>query len=275
MLEKLESIFAKVRPYLLEEGLSETETVRRNVKGQPTRRFDERAESLVIEHCQAAFSEPIAILSEECGEVRTRAGEPRYLFVLDPVDGSLNYARSMDISAVAIAVLPASAERTLQNVTHAMVGNVFTGTVFLAERGRGATRNHTPVRASPASELHKAVVGIDLGFPDAHKLSRVGPLLRSVKRVRSLGSAVTELALVASAGLDAHVDVRDALTAENFLAPGLLIEEAGGMITDPWGAPLSPVASLSQRFNVVASGNTRLHEAVLAALDMRLDGEEA
>jgi len=268
MLERLESIFANVRAYLLAEGLSETETIRRNVKGQRTRRFDERAEELVIQQCEAAFDEPIAILSEECGEVRTRAGEPRYLFVVDPVDGSLNYARGVEISAMSIAVLPASAERTLRNVTHALVGDVFTGTVFLGERGRGATRNHTPMKPSSAGELGETVVGIDLGFPDARKLPRVVPLMRAVKRVRSLGSAVTELSLVASGGLDAHVDVRDTLTAENFLAPGLLIEEAGGVITDPWGKTLSPVENLSQRFNVVASGNPRLHEAVLSVLDM-------
>jgi len=122
LLEKLEHIFAEIRAYLTRQGLSETEPVGRNVKGQHTRRFDERTEHLVIEQCRAAFAEPIAILGEECGEVLTREGEPKYLFLLDPVDGSLNYSRGMEISAFSIAVLPGSAERSIKNVTHALVG---------------------------------------------------------------------------------------------------------------------------------------------------------
>lgn len=267
-MQELEGVFAEVRAYLLGDGLSETKAVDTNQKGQLTHRFDERAEELVIRRCLDAFDEPIAFLSEECGEARMGNGEPRYLFVVDPVDGSINYLRGLELSAVSIAVLPASAEITVGNVTHALVGEVFTGTLFLAERGRGATRNRAPIRSSAVQGLDEAVVSIDLGFLDKGKLSRVEPLIHQVKRVRCLGTAATEMALTASGGLDAFVDVRDALTAENFLAAGLLIEEAGGLITDPWGKPIPPAADLSQRFNVVASGNAVLHQAVLRVLDM-------
>ena len=75
--------------------------------------------------------------------------------------------------------------------------------------------------------------------------------------------------MVACGGLDAYVDVRDALTPENYMAGALLIAEAGGVISDRVGRPLAPVTSMTQSQSVVAAANRTLHAEILAVLDGR------
>lgn len=65
----------------------------------------------------------------------------------------------------------------------------------------------------------------------------------------------------------AYVDVRGTLTPENFLAGALIIEEAGGVVSDDRGRPLPPFAQMTQGFRVVASANPALHREILVALD--------
>ncbi|MDP2973901.1 MAG: inositol monophosphatase, partial [Candidatus Diapherotrites archaeon] len=74
--------------------------------------------------------------------------------------------------------------------------------------------------------------------------------------------------LVASAGFDAHVDVRDKLTPENFMAAYLIIKEAGGVLTDAFGKELPETGDLKKPFNIVASGNIGLHRQIIELLEM-------
>jgi myo-inositol-1(or 4)-monophosphatase len=73
---------------------------------------------------------------------------------------------------------------------------------------------------------------------------------------------------VASGGVDAYVDVRGMLTPENFMGGALVIEEAGGVVSDAWGRPLPAFEKMTDGFMLVASATPELHREVLAALRM-------
>ena len=93
-------------------------------------------------------------------------------------------------------------------------------------------------------------------------------LMSAIATARRIGATVLDLCYVAQGAFDAYVDVRGRLTAENFMAPALIIQEAGGIFTDAVGQPLGAV-EFTAPHNIVAAGNVDLHGQILASLRAR------
>jgi myo-inositol-1(or 4)-monophosphatase len=266
MREHLRAAFAAMREYLLGDGRSRHEVLAWNPRGDVTRAFDAGAEALLIDYFRREVDAPVRFMTEEQGEARSRPGRAQWTLVVDPVDGSENFARGNEFTSIALALVPGeAAEIRPDAVTHALVGNVFTGTLWEAVRGEGAWRGAESIRPSTVMVLAEALVGTD-SFKDKTALARVGAILSKAKDLRRFGSAAGELALVASGGLDAYVDVRDTLSPENYMAPQLLLCEAGAVVSDRFGRPLAPVRSMTQGQSVVAAATPALHAEILAAL---------
>jgi myo-inositol-1(or 4)-monophosphatase len=260
-------MFEGVREFLLTEGLGKLGVVQQNIKGDVTKEFDYLAEGRILAYCTREIREPVRILTEERGEVRTRPGRAAWTLIVDPVDGSENFARGNEYSSVSVAALPGEETPHPDAVAHALVGRVFSGAVFEATRGGGATRDGRPIRPSDVRRLEDAVVGIDFYCPAPAARERLEPLLRRVKDARRFGTAAGELAMVACGGLDAYVDVRDFLTPENYMAAVLIVREAGGVVSGRRGESLLSVASMVQGQSLVAACTPALHAAILAVLN--------
>jgi myo-inositol-1(or 4)-monophosphatase len=269
MQRHLREMFEDVRRFLVREGLGRLDVVQMNAKGDVTKEFDFLAEARIIEWCRQAIAEPVRILTEERGEVRTRPGRAAWTLIVDPVDGSENFARGNECSSVSLAALPGDKIPHPDAVSHAVVGRIFGGTVLEAVKGFGAWRNGVPVRPSTVQRIEDAIVGVDFFFPDHRNVARLDGLLRAARDVRRFGTAAGELAMVACGGLDAYVDVRDALTPENYMASVRIIVEAGGVVSDRAGRPLAPITSMTQGQSVVAAANPTLHTHILGVLDRR------
>jgi myo-inositol-1(or 4)-monophosphatase len=266
MRKHLQAMFADVRQFLLTDGLKKLATVQTNARGDVTKEFDFLAEARIIEYCAREIAEPVRILTEERGEVRTRSGPAGWTLIVDPVDGSENFARGNEFSCVSLALLPGEELPRPEDVAVALVGGVFSGTIYEGEKGAGAWRNGEPIRPSQASKLTDAIVTIDFNFKGAPAASRLFPLLQSVRDARRFGSAAFEFAAVASGGVDAYVDVRDTLSPENYMAAHLIVAQAGGVISDRLGWPLAPIHSMTQGQSIVAAATRPLHAAILGIL---------
>jgi myo-inositol-1(or 4)-monophosphatase len=268
----LRAMFSETRQFLLGEGLRKLATVQTNARGDVTKEFDYLAEERIINYCAREFSAPVRILTEERGEVRTRPGAARWTLVVDPVDGSENFARGNELSSISLAVLPGEEILHPEAVTAALVGGIFSGTVYEAEKGSGAWRNGQPIRASATTQLSDALVSIDFNFKGSPSVTQLFPLLRRIKDARRFGSAAFELVVVASGGTDAYVDVRDTLSPENYMAAHLIVTQAGGKVSDRFGKPLLSIRSMTQGQSIVAAGTPALHAAILEALEGKIDG---
>ncbi len=265
--QSLRAMFVEAREFLLREGLQKLATVQTNARGDVTKEFDYLAEERIINYCAREFPGPMRILTEERGEVRTRSGPPRWTLIADPVDGSENFARGNELSCVSLALLPGDEPPHPNAVTSALVGGIFSGTVFEAEKGCGAWRNGQPIRCSAITRLSDALVSIDFNFKGSPDVARLFPLLSHMKDARRFGSAAFEFVGVASGGADAYVDVRETLSPENYMAANLIVAEAGGTISDRLGKPLLPIRSMMQGQSIVAAGTPALHAAILKALE--------
>lgn len=267
MRKLLRAMFAETRQFLLGEGSRKLARVQTNARGDTTREFDYLAEERIINYCAREFSDPVRILTEERGEVRTRSGAARWTLMVDPVDGSENFARGNEFSCVSLALLPGEEPPRPKAVAAALVGGIFSGTMYEAEKGSGAWRNGQAIRPSTTTKLSDALVTIDFDFGGSPSVSRLFPLLSRIKDARRFGTAAFELVAVASGGADAYVDVRDTLSPENYMAASLIVTEAGGTVSDRFGKPLAPIHSMTQGQSIVAAATPALHAAILAVLE--------
>ena len=209
---------------------------------------DEKAEHVIGEILRRAFPE-YGMLAEEGGRT---ADEGAALWIVDPLDGTTNFAHGLPIFSVSIAL-----ERSGETVL-GVVHDPMNEETYIAERGEGATLNGEPIRASETDELKRALIvtgfPYDLaGMPAALEL--FGRLATASRGMRRLGSAALDLCYVAAGRLDAYYE--RGVHAWDVAAGALILEEAGGRATDYGGRRLDLEGE-----EIVAS-NGPLHEALI------------
>lgn len=193
---------------------------------------DHAAEEVIINTIKEAFPEH-QILSEECGEL---IQDSQYKWIIDPIDGTVNFAHRIPICCVSIA-LEHNGKMILGGIF-----NPFINELFIAEKGGGVTLNDKPVSVSKKTSVANAC--LVTGFPYTYLDEPNGPLevfdrfIRKGVPVRRLGSAAIDLAWVACGRFDGFFEHK--LQAWDSAAGFLMVEEAGGRVTNIKGDPYSP-----------------------------------
>jgi myo-inositol-1(or 4)-monophosphatase len=224
-------------------------------KGAPTNlvtEMDARAEALILEQMAAAFPDD-GVLAEEGG---ARAGRSGRRWIVDPLDGTTNYAHGLPIFGVSIAL------ETAGRIVLGVVYDPNHDELFVAERGAGAWLGDVRLAVSATTVLDESLLatGSPYGIreiPD-NNLAEYAAFSLRARGVRRMGSAVLYLAYVAAGRLDGYWEL--VLGPWDLAAGSLLVEEAGGRITDVRGGPIDLAAP-----SVVAS-NGRIHDAMLGVL---------
>jgi myo-inositol-1(or 4)-monophosphatase len=216
---------------------------------------DLASERLIIERVRSHHPRH-AILAEEAGDVVAATGvQSAYKWIVDPLDGTTNYAHGYPVFCVSIA---------LEHEGRVVVGVVYDpirDELFAAERGEGATLNGRRMRVSETSDLNGAL--LCTGFP--YDVRERGDFARhfrnfimSSQSVRRDGAAALDLAYVACARFDGFYE--EGLRPWDVAAGVLLVEEAGGRVTHYDGRPFDHYRPL------IAASNGLVHEAMLSVL---------
>lgn len=193
------------------------------------------------------------ILTEENGLIGEKS---EFTWVIDPLDGTLNFTRGIPIFSTSIAVL----QNDIPVI--AVVYNPITNSLYCAEKGKGATWNGEKMSVSDIASLDSSIVSMGRARDSENKsrtLEIYNKFYHQLKSQRVLGSAALELAWVASGRLEGFISV--GLKGWDCFGGVLLIEEAGGKLTDfsgkPWGSTCS---------HFVAS-NGKVHEGLLGIIN--------
>lgn len=193
---------------------------------------DHAAEKAIIETIHADYPDHF-ILSEEVGEI---ASSSDVKWIIDPIDGTINFASGIPLCCVSIGV-----EQNGEMVLGA-VYNPFIDELFFAQKGFGASLNDKKICVSKKAEvLHSCLV---TGFPYSYLDMPNGPLevfekfVRKGVPVRRLGSAAIDLCWVAAGRFEGFFE--HSLSAWDTAAGYLIVEEAGGKVTDMDGNKYSP-----------------------------------
>lgn len=185
--------------------------------------FDYLAEQTIIQFIQQNVPDS-HFLAEESGET---GDKNTYLWIIDPLDGTVNFAHQIPIFSVSIA---------LEKEKEVICGVVFqpiTHELFVAELGKGAFLNGNPIEVSKTSSIKQAI--LSTGFPynlyenPYHCIDHFVDILRIGIPIRRLGSAAIDLAYTAAGRIEGFFEV--GLSPWDCAAGQLLVKEAGGQVT--------------------------------------------
>jgi myo-inositol-1(or 4)-monophosphatase len=214
---------AKAAGRILLEGFGKCMRIEHKGEIDLVTEFDRRADDYILGRIQKTFPGH-RILSEESG--RTGEGDDP-LWMVDPLDGTTNFAHAIPIFAVSIALWEKGRTR---------LGVVYDPTrkdCFWAERGKGAWWNGQRLHVSDAAELRGAL--LVTGFPydawtnPSNNLDHYAHFAVRTQGVRRLGSAALDLAYLAAGRFDGYWELR--LSPWDVAAGGLIAEEAGARVT--------------------------------------------
>jgi myo-inositol-1(or 4)-monophosphatase len=214
---------------------------------------DHAAEKAIINVIQKDYPDHF-ILSEETGEIKTNSD---YKWIIDPIDGTVNFANGIPLCCVSIGL-----EKDGQMILGAVYAPILKE-MYVAQKGFGASLNNKKILVSNKTELINSC--LVTGFPYTYLDAPNGPLqvfeklIRQGIPVRRLGSAAIDLCWVAAGRFDGFYEHK--LQAWDSAAGFLIIEEAGGKVTDFEGNPFSPYQP-----HILAT-NGKIHEELRAVVN--------
>ena len=243
-----------------------------NAKGDAVRAFDLAAHAAIERHL-ARSGLPLVLYSEEGVPRHLGRGAPQMRVIVDPVDGSDNFARGLPFAAMSnfcAAIAPPTGLLDIATVRTAVIHPLMgEEVVFLLHRGTAFMRRTdgvTPLAVNDVKALRDAMVSVELnhhapGVPLAEVMGKA-------RGVRTLGCCSAALLAVARGQLDAHIDIRGRLTPESWLAAAAMVRAAGGVVIllDNALERTQPPANLLQRCSLVAAATPELMEEILMHL---------
>ncbi len=216
-------------------------------------KYDKEVDSLIVEEIKRHCTHH-SLITEESGSIQ---GDPDWLWIVDSLDGTGNFANFNPLFSVCIALMRRS--ELLLGVVYAPAIDEF----YFAERGKGAYLNGIKIQVSNVSDLGQGYILYCEGG-DKNK-ARTGELLHAVyphvTDIRKLGSAGLETAWVAAGKREAYFTTK--IEPWDVAAGVLLVQEAGGRVSDFQGKPWQPQTS------DLLFSNVKLHESILRLLSSR------
>lgn len=228
--------------------------IREKSKNDFLTHVDELSESKIIEIIHQSFPTH-SILAEESGK---KDKDSEYEWIIDPLDGTKNFISGIPVFAISIAM------RYHDKMELGVIMDPVRKELFTAQRGKGAFLNESAIHVSQRENLSECLCAT--GFP--FKIKEMLPLyLKSFEEIfshcsgiRRMGAAAIDLAYLAAGRFDGFWEL--GLSPWDMAAGSIIIEEAGGKITDFWGGN-----TYLENGNVLAT-NIQIHEELLNILSM-------
>ena len=238
---------------LLREGFGTDYLVSpKTMKNDLVTEYDHASEELIIKSLQTAF--PVSsFLCEESGLVTHQDAE--YCWIIDPLDGTVNFAHNIPLFCISIALAKND------NIISGVIFAPMTQELFVVEKGLGVYLNGKAIKVSKTAKLDNAFVSTSLSF-NLHKepltsIGKFGQMAYQGFPLRAIGTTALNLAYIAAGRFDAYWRTSGSVNAWDVSAGKLMIEEAGGRVTQCNGKPYS----LYEESTVLATNNL-LHDEV-------------
>lgn len=224
-----------------------------------TTQADEEVDVFLREHIAERFPHTRFLTEETAPEDYSSLRGADNLWVIDPLDGTINFSRKHPNFAISVALVDRGVSQL--GVVHVpMTGDTYWAQTDINE----AHLNGSPIHVSQTEDLREVVLACDWAWGLEKRLNVVkwlGNISTHIRQVKSMGSAVADLASLANGRVDAYI--HSGLKPWDVSASALLIEKAGGKITTPTG----------DKWDVfqpdILATNGVLHEPILRLVDER------
>lgn len=237
---------------LLRRSIEDRNVVAKKTELSLVTATDHASEEAILGIIRQTFPDH-AFLTEESPPM----GHSSCRWIIDPIDGTTNYAHTLPVACVSIAF------EDHGELIQGGVYDPFRNELFFAERGKGATLNDRPIAVSSTPILREAIVAT--GFPYDRRvkaddyLAIFKQFMMKSQGVRRMGAAALDLSYVACGRLDGFWEAQ--LEPWDKAAGMLIIAEAGGQLSDYSGGPLT----LTGKENVISNG--QIHNEMISVLD--------
>ena len=239
-------------------GRLDTLTVSEKQTNDFVSEVDRNAEHAIIETISRAYPGH-AILAEETGS----QGKDEFQWIIDPLDGTTNYLHGFPQFAVSIALTHRG------RLESAVVYDPVRDEMFTADRGAGALLNDRRLRVTDQKGLKGALLGTGIPFRDQRYMDAYLAMLKDFTRetagIRRPGSAALDFAYVAAGRLDGFWEL--GLSVWDFAAGALLVQEAGGAVSDIGGG------SRHMETGNVITANVKLHRDMVQTIRPHLPAD--
>lgn len=235
---------------LLRERFGHVRDIQYKGPVDPVTEADKASEALIADRLLAAFPDDRLLAEEGSGEGENTGAER--LWIVDPLDGTVNFMHGYPCFAVSIALVAGDA--TVVGVVY----DPLRDELFAARRGAGATLNGEPIHVSETSELPRAMLVTGFAYDVRWRTENLAYFARftdATQAVRRDGSAALDLAYVAAGRYDGYWE--RGIVAWDVAAAALMLEESGGIVSRYSGEPFDAFAR-----EIVAS-NGHIHQAML------------
>ncbi len=227
---------------------------------------DKACEKLIKAEIKSAFPDHL-ILAEESSENFTEDLEkhkkPKYVWIIDPIDGTTNYAHGLPLYSVSIGLFEISSKDKSKNFEY-LEGEMVLGVVhapalnqtYYAQKGKGAYMNGKKIKVSDTKKVADSLMVT--GFPYENReinLPYFTKMMDHAQAIRRLGSAALDLCYIAAGHFDGYWEFD--LKPWDIAAGALIVEEAGGRVTDINNNMLDLFG-----FDILAS-NKKIHKEIL------------
>jgi myo-inositol-1(or 4)-monophosphatase len=193
------------------------------LNGDVATRADRDSGTFILSEISKRFPDDTVITEENA----PYTGTSGFIWLVDPLDGTLNFQRNMGPWAVSVALL------RYPEVLAGCIVEGSRGDVFTTSRGGGALRNDLPIRVSTTTDVKEALIGFDCPYDQEPRMGTtygaVGRLLGASKALRCYGSCAAAMCMIATGELDAYAVEYG--KSWDFAAGTLLVREAGGAVT--------------------------------------------
>ena len=245
---------AKEAGKLLNENFYKAKGMSAKSKGDIVIDIDVAAEKIILDAIKSNFPDH-DILSEEAGGIGNSTS--KYTWVVDPIDGTMNYYHGMSPYRIGIGLL--EDKKPILNVLY----NPTKDELYVASKGGGAFLNGQKISVSDRGDLKDCVVMFHLSSkkdPRTRTMNVLEKICETAMQVRMLGSTLASVSYIASGRFDVFFSVQQ--KAWDILPGALLIKEAGGKVTDIKGNEITPEST-----SVVVSNGGKVHEQILKLLE--------
>ncbi|HET7580972.1 MAG TPA: inositol monophosphatase family protein [Bacillales bacterium] len=213
--------------------------------------MDRRTEQFFIERIHQHFPDHRILGEEGYGDDISSADGT--LWIIDPIDGTMNFVHQQCNFAISIGVFHNGVGQI------GLIYDVASDELFHCVKGQGAYVNSKPLEKRKPVAIEQSIIGLNATWVTKNRRidpDILAPLVRKVRGTRSYGSAATELAYIAAGRMDAYFSMR--LAPWDFAAGLVLLEEVGAVMTRADGRP---VDLLKQ--NSIFAGEAELHRGIL------------
>lgn len=238
--------------YLLKDRFTEKHTIDYKGEIDIVTEADRMSERLIVSGIRSNFPDH-DILTEESPGISTGSD---YRWIIDPLDGTTNYAHGYPVYCISMAL------EVKGEVRLGIIYNPMLEEMFVAEKGQGVFLNDRPISVSTVEDLKKSL--LSTGFPydinqdSNNNISHFSNMACSAQAIRRAGSAALDMAYVAAGRFDGFWELK--LKPWDTAAGWLMIREAGGTVTDMHGGEYHLESP-----HLLAS-NGKIHQAMIEVL---------